>query len=223
VEFLALAGFALVLGAVLTAFAASWWSDARGLTHLERAWESYARRRGVAFAPPSGEWPTRSPPILYWEEGDGVRYRIEARGREAVTRTILVARPALAVFGELVVRRPIVAAADDMGWAPLDGRLVVRARPAQFAERVLTQDVKRALCGFDLGGDLSLVYAKGDVVLGWSGGEANEARLDEAREVVRRVVEALGGAYSTTDPPDPSPWPALLPARRGAPSPPRRG
>jgi hypothetical protein len=219
VEFLAFAGFAIVLAVVLTAFGLSWWSDARGLDQLERAWAAYARRRGVAYAQPSGEWPNRSVPILYWEEAGGVRYRIEATGREAATRTKVMARPRVAVFGELLARRP---GGDDTGFEPLGARLAVRARPATFAARVLTGEVKRALLGFDLGGELSLSYARGDVSLVWSGGEANEARLDEACELVRRVVQALGGAYSTTDPPDPSPWPAPLPARRGAPSPPGR-
>jgi hypothetical protein len=60
--------------------------------------------------------------------------------------------------------------------------------------------VKRALLAFD---PLSLVYRGGEVSLGWTGGEENDARLDEASSVVRRVLGALAVAYDEgcADPP----------------------
>jgi hypothetical protein len=192
VEFLAFAGFAIVLVVVLGGFAVVWWSAAHDSGRLEHAWQVYARRRGMTFSAPSGEWPNRTVPLVSWVEDDGARYRIEARGREARVRTCVVARPAVAALGEIVVTRPGGEPGIEGAFEPLNARLVVRARPATFAKRVLTDDVKRALLGFDLGGSLSLSYRRGDVSLGWSGGEENDARLDEARNLVRRVVRALG-------------------------------
>jgi hypothetical protein len=175
------------------AYAGYYWSGARSRERLAGVWESYARGRGMAFGAPSGEWPNRTPPSIRWTE-DGVAYRIEARGREAGLTTHLVARPAIAVFGELFVTRPDGEAARKAGAEPLGGRLVARTHPATLADRVLTDDVKRALLGFDLG-SLSLVYRRGEVSLEWAGGEENDARLDEASAVVRRVVSALALAY----------------------------
>jgi hypothetical protein len=141
VEFIAFAGFALVLATVLCGFALAWWSTAYDRGRLEDA----------------------------WAEDDGARYRIEARGREAGIRTYVIARPTVAVFGELLIGRP--GALDSKARA-LGPRLVVRARP------------------------------RGDVTLGWQGGETNDARLDEALDVVRRVVRALGATYDRDDPRD---------------------
>jgi hypothetical protein len=196
VEIVAFAGFALVLAAVLCGFAAAWWGTAYGRGLLEEAWSAYARRRGVEYQPASGEWPNRSVPVLRWTDDDGARFRIEARGREGKVRTYVVARPTVAVFGEVLVARP---GALDATARSLNGRLVVRARPQDLEARMLTDDVKRALFGFDLGGFLSLSYARGDVVLGWEGGERNDARLDEALDVVRRVVRALGASHDRGD------------------------
>ena len=175
------------------AYAGYYWSGARSRERLADAWQSYARGRGLAFGAPSGEWPNRTSPSIRWTE-DGVAYRIEARGREAGLSTHVIARPEVAVFGELFVTRPDGEAAQKAGSEPLGGRLVVRTHPAGLAGRVLTDDVKRALLGFDLG-SLSLVYRRGEVTLGWAGGEENDARLDEASALVRRVVGALGLAY----------------------------
>jgi len=175
------------------AFAGFYWSQARDRDRLAGAWQSYARGRGLSFGAPSGEWPNRTPPIVRWTEA-GVAYRIEARGREAEVTTRIVARPAVAVFGEIWVTRPEGEAASKAGSEPLGGRLVVRTHPASLAARVLTEDVKRALLGFDLG-SLSLIYRRGEVSLAWAGGEENDARLDEGSAVVRRVVNALARAY----------------------------
>ncbi len=180
------------------AFAGFYWSRARDRERLAGVWQSYARGRGLAFGAPSGEWPNRTSPSIRWTE-DGIAYRIEARGAETNVSTRVVARPAVAIFGELFVTRPDGEAALREGAAPLGSRLIVRTHPAGLAARVLTDDVKRALLGFDLG-SLSLVYRRGEVSLGWAGGEENDARLDEATAVVRRVIHALAVAYDPQDP-----------------------
>lgn len=175
------------------AFAGLYWSRARDRERLAGVWQSYARARGLAFGAPTGDWPNRTPPIIRWSE-DGVAYRIEARGAEAKVTTCVIARPAVAAFGELLVTRPDGEAALKEGAEPLGSRLVVSTHPAGLAGRVLTDPVKRALLGFDLG-SLSLIYRRGEVSLRWEGGEENDARLDEASRVVRRVVDALAVAY----------------------------
>ncbi len=178
-------------------FVGYYWSGARSRERLAGVWESYARARGIVFGAPSGEWPNRTPPSIRWTE-EGVAYRIEARGREAAVTTHIVARPEVAVFGEVFVTRPDGEAAAKAGAEPLGGRLVVRTHPAGLAGRVLTDDVKRALLGFDLG-SLSLIYRRGEVSLGWAGGEENDARLDEGSALVRRVVNALAKANETLE------------------------
>jgi hypothetical protein len=180
------------------AFAGFYWSRARDHERLAGAWQSYARGRGHAFQAPSGEWPNRTKPAVSWTE-DGVVFRIEARGTEASVTTRVIARPAVAIFGEMFVSRPDGEAAAKEGHEPLGARLVVRTHPAALAGRVFTDDVKRALLGFDLG-SLSLVYRRGEVTLGWAGGEENDARLDEATAVVRRIVSALAVAYEPAGP-----------------------
>jgi hypothetical protein len=180
------------------AFAGLYWSRARDRERLAEVWRSYARGRGLAFGAPSGEWPNRTSPSIRWTE-DGVAYRIEARGAETSVGTRVVARPTVAIFGELFVTRPDGEAAPREGAEPLGSRLIVRTHPADLAARVLTDDVKRALLGFDLG-SLSLVYRRGEVSLGWAGGEENDARLDEASAVVRRVIRALAVAYDPGGP-----------------------
>lgn len=180
------------------AFAGFYWSKARDRERVADVWRGYARRRGLAFGGPSGEWPNRTSPIIRWTE-DGVAYRLETRGAEANVTTCIVARPAVAVFGELFITRPGGEAALKDGAEPLGSRLVVRAHPAALAARVLTDEVKRTLLGFDLG-SLSLIYRRGEVSLGWAGGEENDARLDEASAVVRRIVSALVVAYDPGDP-----------------------
>ena len=175
------------------AFAGFYWSRARDRERLADVWRSYARARGHAFEAPTGEWPNRTTPAVSWSE-QGVAYRIEARGAEASVTTFVIARPAVAIFGELFVTRPDGEASRKAGAEPLGARLVVSTHPAGFAGRVLAGEVKRALLGFDLG-SLSLVYRRGEVSLSWAGGEENDARLDEARVVVRLVVNALAVAY----------------------------
>jgi len=164
---------------VSLAFFGAYWRREKQGERLEVLWQAYARRRGHTFDAPSGVWPNRTPPVIRWEE-DGGAYRIEARGAEAMA-THVVARPALALAGELHVTR---------------GGEVVRAEPADIADRVLTPQVKRVLLGF---GPESFSCRQGEISVKWAGGEENDARLDEASALVRHVVKALatpGGALT---------------------------
>jgi hypothetical protein len=184
--------FSLIVVTPLVAFGfiSIYWGHTRDRERLSTAWGAYARRRGLTFGPPVGEWPNRTPPTVQWTE-NGDTYRIEAHGAEATVSTRVIGRPSVAFMGELVVARRGSEGAGYGETQPLDHRLVVRSHPAGFADRVLTNEVKRALLGFD---PLTLFYRHGEVCLAWSGGEENDARLDEASAVVRRVL----GAIATT-------------------------
>jgi hypothetical protein len=165
------------------------------LTHLDRnrldeVWGAYARRRGLEFVPAAGQWPNRSAPRIEWREREA-RYRIEARGAEALAWTGVVVRLGVDGEGELTLRRggkkDGPAATDD----PLLSSYLIQADPADLAGRVLTADVKRALLGFDIGPRGTLTVQGGEVKLFWAGAEENDSRLDEACDVVRRVVRTL--------------------------------
>jgi hypothetical protein len=174
---------------IVLCFMAFYWSRSRSKERVEIVWQAYARRHRLTYLAPSGHWPNRTAPRIEWHEG-GHAFRIEARGEETFSSTRLVVRPAVAVLGELLVTEPSGEAARREGSTPLAPRFVMWAQPAAFAERVLTSDVKRLLLGF---GPTALTYRRGEVMLGWAGGEENESRIDEARAVVRRVMDALTG------------------------------
>jgi hypothetical protein len=195
-EILALAfSFGVVTPIATIGFIVFYWSRVRGDDRIIDAWRGYARRRRVTFGEPVGTWPNRTSPTVRWNEG-GTAYRIEGQGKEKITRTCVVARPAVAVLGEFSVTLPDGEAAARDGAKPF-GHLVVWSRPADLADRVLTAPVKRALLGFDA---TSLFYRDGEVSLRWPGGEENDARLDEASAVVRRVLAALDAAHHDAAP-----------------------
>ncbi|HEX3771255.1 MAG TPA: hypothetical protein VHV30_10340 [Polyangiaceae bacterium] len=184
--------FVILLGGLITpfivlCFCAFYWGRSRSKERVELAWQTYARRHRLTYLPSAGNWPHRSAPRIEWSE-DGHAFRLEASGEETFSTTRLVARPAVAVLGELLVTGPAGEAARREGATPLDPRFIVWAQPTAFAERVLTTEVKRVLLGF---GPKAFSYRRGEVTLGWAGGEENDARLDEARAVVRRVVAAM--------------------------------
>jgi len=190
VPILVLVGFVGPL--FLVGFVVYWWATHVGRNRIADIWAAYARRRGFEFVPAEGEWPNRSAPAVRWREGQA-EYRIEARGTEAFVSTAVVAELAKPMDGELVLRRATAADAgsERTGDPLLDARYAIRAEPRDLAPRLLTEDVKRALVGFDVGAGGSLAYQRGQVKLSWSGAEENDARLDEARGVVRRVLQAL--------------------------------
>src|SRR6202034_1459382 len=101
---------------------------------LEQSCLRYAQRRRLGFVPSTGEWPNRTTPAVQWVEGTA-HYRIEAHGEEAVVCTGCVARPEVAVLGELSLRRaaPGDVLAAVTGDARIDGRFVVDAKPEAIA------------------------------------------------------------------------------------------
>jgi len=198
--------FAFVTPVVVLGFIAFYWKRTRGDDRVAVAWQAYARRRRFTYSEPSGTWPNRTSPRIAWSE-DGNDYRIEARGAEAIATTRVVARPAVAALGEIVVTRAGGEAGRKEGSTALGHRLVLWAHPAGFAERILTSEVKRALLGFE---PASLFYRCGEVSLDWAGGEENDARLDEARAVVRRIVNALAATHPAVPPRDSEPTIASL-------------
>jgi len=172
-------------------FIGIYWSRTKDDHRLAGVWQAYARKRGHTFGAPSGAWPNRTPPTIEWIEKGDV-FRIEARGLEAIASTQVIARPTVAALGELLVTPSTGEASRREGAVPLDGRLVVWAQPAGFADRILTLAVKRALLGFH---PQSLTYRRGEVSLAWAGGEENDARLDEASAVVRRILDVLAEVH----------------------------
>lgn len=184
--------FSLVVVAPIVSlvFLAVYWRGTVGHDRLSRAWEAYARRRGHAFEAPTGDWPNRTFPSVVWSE-EGAAYRIAARGAEGPSSTRVAARPAIAIVGELKVARASGDAARTDGARPFAAGLVVWDQPQGFADCVLTPEVTRAFLGFDA---KALSYQRGEVWLEWQGGEENDARLDEASAVVRRVLGALAAS-----------------------------
>ena len=194
-EILAVLFTVVLLPLVVLGFCLFWWSTSCDRDLLARAWRAYARARRLAFVPPAGEWPNRSLPAVSWTEGE-VRFRVEARGRETRLRTRVVARAPLAILGELFARSGRAGDAPGIRVdAAIDARFHVRARPLGLASRIFTAEVRRALLGFAHGRGVTLAYVRGDVWLSWPGGDASDARLDEACAVVRAVVHAMARAY----------------------------
>jgi hypothetical protein len=187
--------FGVVTPIATLGFIVFYWSRARGDDRLTDAWRAYARRRGRAFGAPEGTWPNRTSPTVQWSE-NGSTYRVEGQGAENIVRTCVVARPTVAVLGELFVGPPGGEAAEGRLGARTLARYVVWSQPADLADRVLTADVKRAFLGFNA---LSLFYRGGEVSLRWAGAEENDARLDEASAVVRRVIAALAARHGSAD------------------------
>lgn len=68
---------------------------------------------------------------------------------------------------------------------------IIRERPVGFAQRLLTAHVTRLLLGFRQRDRITLSYRRGRVVVEWPGGEANDARLDEARRVGSEISSTI--------------------------------
>jgi hypothetical protein len=160
---------------------------------LSRVWAAYARAQGMELIVPEGEWPNRSVPRLV---GAGVEIVAVREGEALVTRVEM--RPPETVLGRLLVTTE--GAGTELPRAPIErqtmsAELYVFALPASFAERVLTEEVARALSAFRMGGWMRLEYEKGRIALEWRGGELNAARLDEARRLIARVSGAMNEAF----------------------------
>lgn len=198
-DLLAAVFFAMLVPAVLVGFVAYWFATARARVHTERTWEGYAQRHGLTFQPAEGEWPNRTSAVLQWTDDAGTSFRLEALGREARIRTRLTVHPKVALAGSLSVA-PLHAVPEAPAPAGLDDAAFLATyrvieRPAGFAERVLTAEVRRGLLGFHLGDTVTLGYRRGNAILEWPGGEMNDARLDQARALAAGVADALRDAF----------------------------
>jgi hypothetical protein len=169
---------------VIAGFAVFWMVNARDHDELASCWRSYANQRGFDFVEPEGEWPNRSAPSITWrDEESGAKLRITAIGREARVRTKLTVHPKSTLLGML-------AASISEG-----GTLHVRQQPSTFAQRILTDDVKRMLLGFRQRERVTIGYRRGRLNIEWPGGERNDARLDEARRMGLAIADAIDAEF----------------------------
>ena len=181
-DLLAAIGFAILTPIVLFGFAAYWFFTHRERALVEDAWRAYAEARGLDFEEASGEWPNRTSPELRWTVGEA-RCELRTLGKESRAHTRLVIHPGPKLLGTLVaVARNATT-------------LQVRSHPSVLADRLLTEDLRRALLAFGSGGAVSLAYRRGRVVIEWRGREQNDARLDEARRLADLVPAAVEAAF----------------------------
>jgi hypothetical protein len=183
-DLLAALFFVALTPVVIVGFIVFWVVNARDHDELATCWRAYAKRRRLVFVEPEGEWPNRSSPALTWTEGT-TELRVVALGREARVRTRLIVRPRSALLGALSV---VIAEGGT-------GHLEVRERPAGFADRLLTEHVRRVLLGFRQRDRITFSYRRGRVVVEWPGGEQNDARLDEARRVGTQIALAIEAEF----------------------------
>lgn len=178
-DLLAAIGFVLLTPLVIAGFVAFWLLTHRERTALETEWRAFADRRGRAFEEAEGEWPNRTSPAVTWTH-DGVRYRLESRGREARVWTRLYAWPDAKVLGVVGVRTR-------------GGRIALTS--IRVARGVLTAEVSRRLLAFSQGQEVTFSYRRGRLLLEWPGRESNDARIDEAERVLETAVAAVREAF----------------------------
>jgi hypothetical protein len=183
-DLLAAIFFVLMTPFVLAAFVAFWFVNARDHEELAQSWASYARTRGLDYAPPEGEWPNRTAAVIRWTNGDATLL-LTTVGREAKVRTRLIVRPRATLLGALT-------------WICDEGasaRIRTRERPAGFAQRIVDERVRRALLALRQRDRVTLRYRRGRVVVEWPGGELNDARLDAARRLGEAIAESIDEAF----------------------------
>ncbi len=165
---------------VIAGFILFWTVNARDHEDLAAQWRGYANKRGLDFVEPEGSWPNRTAPAITWSD-DLAQLRITSVGREARVRTRLVVRPRGTLLGTLTV------AIDAHG----AGDLELRERPAGFAQRIVTDRVRRTLLGFRQRERVVVRYRRGRITVEWPGGERNDARLDEARKLGEELARTV--------------------------------
>ena len=175
----------IVTPMVMAGFIVFWVVNARDHAELAALWRGYAKQRGLDFVHPEGEWPNRTAPAITWSD-DLAELRITAIGREARVRTRLVIRPRSTLLGTLTM-------AFDAG-----GDLELRERPTGFAQRVVTDDVRRMLLGFRQRDRVMVRYRRGQFMVQWPGGERNDARLDEARRLGEEIARTVDREFHAT-------------------------
>lgn len=178
-DLLAAIGFVLLTPLVIAGFAAFWFLTHHERTTLERDWRAFAERRDRTYEEAEGEWPNRTSPAVTWTN-DGVRYRLESRGREARVWTRLYAWPDVKVLGVVGVRAR-------------GGRIAVRS--IRVARGVLTPELSRRLVAFSQGEEVTFSYRRGRLLVEWPGRESNDARIDEAERVLEAAVSSLRESF----------------------------
>ena len=174
--------FMVLAPLVVLAFVVSWLltHDRRG--KVEEIWERYAASRGLHFVAAEGDWPNRSNPSITWEAG-GLSFRLGLRGRESYVATRIEVRPRGTILGTAVL-------------SPSAGvEFRTFEKPEGTAERLFDEATRKAVLAFWQGDDVSVTYRRGLVVVAWAGGEANDARLDEARELAERVAASVEDSF----------------------------
>ena len=183
------AAFAVVLTPfVILGFILFWVVNARDHEELAASWRAYAMKRGLDFHEPEGEWPNRTSPAIAWRDGDA-DLRICALGREAKVRTRLVVRPGATLLGKVALSIDGSGAGDDVH---------VREHPPGLARRILSERVRRLLLGLRQRDRVMLTYRRGRITVEWPGGEQNEARLDDARNVGEELARTIDEEFRAT-------------------------
>lgn len=178
-ELLMAFGIFIATPVVVSGFIAFWMMTNHERQALEDHWRAFAEKRAREYEPAEGEWPNRTSPAVTWM-ADGVRYRLEARGKEGGALTRLVAWPDVKVLGVVQVKVD-------------DGRIAfTRVRVAQ---RLLTHEVRRRLLGFSQGQPVAFSFRRGRLLIEWAGRETNDPRIDEAEQVLAVAVRALRDAF----------------------------
>jgi hypothetical protein len=176
--------FVVMTPVVLVGFVVFWVVNARDHEELAALWRRYAAARGLGFVEPKGDWPNRTAPAISWTD-EVAALRITAIGREAKVRTRLVVRPRSTLLGTLAM------SIDEAG----AGDVIVRERPVGFADRILTDAVRRALLGVRQRDRVTVSYRRGRATVEWPGGERNDARLDEARRVGEEIARTIDAEF----------------------------
>jgi len=179
--------FVILTPVVIVGFIVFWAVNARDHEELASVWRGYARRRALDFIEPEGDWPNRTAPSITWSS-DVATLRITAVGREASVRTRLVVRPRGTLLGTLAMSIASGGA----------GEIERRERPAGFAQRIVTDDVRRMLLGFRQRDRVTVRYKRGRITVEWPGGERNDARLDEARRLGEAMARSIDDEFRAT-------------------------
>jgi hypothetical protein len=178
-DLLAGIGFLILTPLVIFGFVAFWAFTNHDRRLLEDDWRVFAEGRGRDYEPASGEWPNRTSPAVTWS-ADGVHFRLESRGKEAQVLTRVLAWPDVKVLGVVKVKVD-------------DGRITWSR--VRIAQRLMTREVRRRLLGFSQGQPINFSFQRGRLLLEWSGRERNDARIDEAEQVLTVAVGALREAF----------------------------
>lgn len=179
--------FVVMTPVVIAGFIVFWIVNARDHEELAALWRGYAKKRGLGFVEPEGDWPNRSAPAITWSD-ELAELRITTIGREASVRTRLVVRPRSTLLGTLAM------VVGDAG----AGDVELRERPAGFRHRIVTQEVRRVLLGFRQRDRVVVRYRRGRIIVEWPGGERNDARLDEARRLGAEMARAVELEFRST-------------------------